>query len=491
MGEARALVGARRDSLTPSRRHRRAAARNENERSSIQCIGAGALFLSSCVAHRRRGCIAIPSLRRAETTLSADSIFSRWWSHGCTSLRIDQGDFAMKLIPLLATVGLGVLLARPVDAGSIYFTRFTVYDCNEMGTCDWKLHCNTGDEQASLMLLNNREANSGESLTLNRTIDFSSLPIVLACELFEHDGGIGAAWEPIGAERITIRRGGQHALEFYQNPDEGTAGLEFSVNDTNSGQQGLGEAPTERFFIGTFRAGTDGHYLLTGISRATLDAEWNRLSGVGLRLVDVSSYEDAGNRRYNAVFRQGGGAHALIIERTWAQFSTDWQRALGEGLQLIDLEVTGVGDARRYTGVFRAGTGGQYLTPALRWDAFVAKRDALAAQGLRLVDLETFVQGGKRYYHGAFLPGSDAHFLWNVKGWAAFEAKWRELSAAGLRLVDVETYGSGANRHFVAVYRQGSDAYAMYAANGTDFIKQWDAMSKQGLRLIQMETWKD
>lgn len=397
----------------------------------------------------------------------------------------------MKRIPLLAALGAGLMATAAADAGSIYFSRFTVYDCNEMGTCDWRLQCNHGDEQTSLSLINNREANSGESLTLNRTVDFESLPVTVVCELFEHDGGIGASWEAIGAEQITIRRDGPHTLEFYQNPDEGSAGLQFTVDNTQAAQQGITEAPTERYFIGTYRAGTDGHYLLTGIPRATLDAEWARLSNLGLRLVDISSYPADGGRRYNAVFRQGSGAHALIPERTWAQFSADWQRASGEGLRLIDLEVSGVGEARRYTGVFRAGSGGHYLTPALAWEAFAAKRDALAAQGLRLVDIETFVQGGKRYFHGAFLPGDDAHFLWNVKGWAAFEAKWRELSAAGLRLVDVESYGSGANRRFVAVYRQGTDGYAMFAGTGADFVKHWDASSKQGLRLIQMETWKD
>lgn len=397
----------------------------------------------------------------------------------------------MKRIPLLAMLGCGLLSSAAVDAGTIYFSRFVVEDCNEMGTCDWLLQCNLGDEQTAMILMNNREANSGESVTLNRTIDFESLPVTLVCDLSEHDGGIGAGWEKIGAEEITIRRDGAHVLEFTQNPDEGVARLQFRVDNTQSTQQGITEAPTERYFIGTFRAGTDGHYLLSGISRSTLDAEWARLSNLGLRLVDISSFPVDGGRRYNAVFRQGDGAYALIPERTWTQFSVDWQRASGEGLRLIDLEVSGVGDARRYSGVFRAGSGGHYLAPALSWEAFEAKRTTLSAQGLRLVDIETFVQGGKRYFHGAFLPGNDAHFLWNVKGWVAFEAKWRELSAAGLRLVDVETYGSGANRRFVAVYRQGTDGYAMFAGTGADFVKYWDTASKQGLRLIQMETWKD
>jgi len=385
----------------------------------------------------------------------------------------------------------GWLMSSGLSAGTVYFSRFIVNDCNEMGTCDWKLSCDLGAAQTSQTLLNMREANSGESVGLNRTMDYDRLPIVVGCELWEHDGGIGAGLEAIGQETITVRTGGPHTLQFNANPDEGTATLEFVVDDTAAVHQDITEAPAERMFIGAFRSGSEGHYLLTGINRNTLDAEWARLSALGLRLVDLSSYDDGGGRRYNAVLQQGQDAYALIPERDWTQFGADWKRASGEGLRLTELEVTGTGDARRFSGVFRAGSGGHYLTPALSWEAFTAKRDVLAAQGLRLVDVESYSQGGKRYFHGVFLPGTDGHFLWSAKGWTAFESKWRELSASGLRLIDVETYGSGNNRQFVAVYRAGGDGYAMYAGKGADFVKYWETASKQGLRLVDFDTWRD
>lgn len=384
-------------------------------------------------------------------------------------------------------------LATPgaAHAGDVYFSRFNVADCNEIGTCDWKVNCWIGASQNAQQMIGNKEANSGESLEINRTIAFQQFPITVGCRVEEYDGGIGALWENLGVEQIQVNQTGPYTLNFEDNEDEGVASVEFTVTNTNSSSQGLNAAPAERYFLGVFRAGGDGHYLLAGIDRAKFDSEWTRLNKDGLRLTDMTTYTEGGKRRYAGIYRQGNDGYALLPGRDWATFGRDWTRASNEGLRLVDLETYVDNGKRRYTGVFRASTGGHYLTPALSWSAFTAKRDELAAQGLRLVDVETYETGSQRVYHGVFLPGNDGHFLWSVKGWKAFTDKWAELSKQNLRLVDVETYGSGANRQFVAVYRQGSDGYALYGAKSADFFKKWEELSKQGLRLVDLETYTE
>lgn len=376
-------------------------------------------------------------------------------------------------------------------AGDVYFSRFNVADCNEIGTCDWKVNCWTGASQNSQQMIGNKEANSGESLEINRTIAFESLPITVGCRVEEYDGGIGALWENLGVEQIQVNQSGPYTLNFEDNEDEGVASVEFTVTNTGSSSQGLNEAPAERHFLGVFRASNDGHYLMAGVDRATFDSEWTRLSKNGLRLTDMTSYSEGGQRRYAAVYRQGTDGYALLPARDWATFGTDWARASNEGMRLIDLETHLENGKRLFTGVFRAGSGGHYLTPALSWSAFTAKRDQLATQGLRLVDIESYESGGQRVFHGVFLPGNDGHYLWSVKGWKAFTDKWAELSKQNLRLIDVETYGSGANRQYIAVYRQGSDGYALYAARSADFFRKWDELSKQGMRLVDLETYTE
>jgi hypothetical protein len=377
------------------------------------------------------------------------------------------------------------------DAGDVYFSQFDVSDCNEIGTCDWRLSCWVGSSQNGQTFFTSREANSGESLDINRTIKFEKLPITVGCRVEEYDGGIGATWENLGTENVNVNNDGPFMINFEDNEDEGVATVEFVVSNTGSGSQGISEAPAERSFLGVFRAGQDAHYLIAGVERSKFDSEWTRLSKAGFRLIDLNTYTEGGKRLYTGAYRQGNDGHALLPGMSWADFSTGWQRASGEGMRLVDLETYTEGGQRRYSGVYRAGAGGHYLTPALSWGDFTGKWNELAAQNLRLVDIESYVEGGKRYFHGVFLPGSDGHYLWRAKGWKAFIDKWNALSKENLRLVDVEVYGSGNERTYVGVYRAGSDGYALYAGKGNDFFKKWETMSQQGLRLIDLETYTD
>jgi Bacterial tandem repeat domain 1 len=396
--------------------------------------------------------------------------------------------FRFALAAIFASM-LGV--SQPSNAGDVYFTQFDVSDCNEVGTCDWRLNCWVGRQQNGQTFFTMREANSGESLEINRNIEFEKLPITVGCRAEEYDGGIGATWENLGVQNLTIEHDGPYTLGLEDNEDEGVVTVQFVVSSTGSGSQEIVEAPAERSFLGVFRAGQDAHYLIAGVDGAKFNSEWSRLSKAGFRLTDLNTYVDGGKRLYTGIYRQGNDGYALLPGMSWTDFSTGWQRASGEGMRLVDIETYTEGNQRRYSGVFRAGSGGHYLTPALSWGDFTSKWEQLAGQGLRLIDIESYVAGGKRYFHGAFLPGTDGHYLWRATGWKAFVDKWTSLSKQNLRLIDVEVYGSGSNRTYVGVYRAGSDGYALYAAKGEDFFKKWDTLSKQGLRLIDLETYTD
>lgn len=93
-------------------------------------------------------------------------------------------------------------------------------------------------------------------------------------------------------------------------------------------------------------------------------------------------------------------------------------------------------------------------------------------------------------YAGVWREGTDGYALWVNDSWTGFVTQWQNLSAQGQRLIDLETDDVGGQQRFSGVYRAGTDGYALWAgASWDDFIAQWNAAASTGLRLIDFETW--
>ena len=73
-----------------------------------------------------------------------------------------------------------------------------------------------------------------------------------------------------------------------------------------------------------------------------------------------------------------------------------------------------------------------------------------------------------------------------------FEKKWKELSKQDLRLVDLETWMDGKTRKWGGVWRHGTDGHYLWV--GVDwkaFEAKWKELGKQNLRLIDVEPYVD
>jgi len=90
---------------------------------------------------------------------------------------------------------------------------------------------------------------------------------------------------------------------------------------------------------------------------------------------------------------------------------------------------------------------------------------------------------------GVFRAGAGDYKL--ITGeWTVFQTQWIALSKKGLRLIDLETHMEGANRLFTGVFRAGNDAHYLWVGvDYKNFVAKWEELSKSGLRLIDLETY--
>ncbi len=201
-----------------------------------------------------------------------------------------------------------------------------------------------------------------------------------------------------------------------------------------------------RKWSGAWVAGTDG-YALTPLHLdwAAFNTFWSNAGRQGLRLIQVETYVDNGTLYFMGVFRAGTDGYALTpLNLDWSAFNTFWSNASSQGLRLINIESYMNGNTRCFLGVFRQGTGGYVLSPYGKdWNQFVTYWSDLGKVNQRLIDIESFVENGKRIYLGVWREGTDGYVLWGGVDWESFVSKWAENGAAGLRLIDMETWGSG------------------------------------------------
>src|SRR5258708_5164928 len=122
----------------------------------------------------------------------------------------------------------------------------------------------------------------------------------------------------------------------------------------------------------------------------------------------------------------------------------------------------------------------------------IAVRVSASLVFLCLVPLIAASASAQQSFAGVWRAGNDPYYLWVGSNWDDFNKKWEELSKQNLRLVDVETYMDGGQRRFAGVWRAGNDAHYLWVgANWKDFTKKAEELGKQNLRLVDLESYEE
>jgi hypothetical protein len=271
--------------------------------------------------------------------------------------------------------------------------------------------------------------------------------------------------------------------------DEGTYSIEYTIMPAQ--QQALTQA---REYVSVYRAGKGAHALWAG-NWKSFTAAWERMSKQGLRLNRISTFrQDTGvasfgnstERFFLGVFGAGTDGHALIVGE-WKEFEAKWKELSKGGLRLVDLTPYKEGGKRMFLGVFRAGTDAHSLWVA-EWPSFERKWKELSNSGFRLIALDSYKEGGKRIFTGVYRAGTDGHALLAGLDWKTFVARWKGALASGLRLIDIASYPEDGKQMFAGVFRAGSDASAMLRDDWIGFDSNWQRVSKKDLRLVAVES---
>lgn len=140
----------------------------------------------------------------------------------------------------------------PTDAGhrvEVEFSKLTEYQCDELGSCSWRLECTAHEANSSAppkrRLLEEESVTGsgyGRGIDLRKedyvpfsdaptdnVFEVSDFPVNVTCRVQEYDGFVGGGWEDFGEQTLTVNRCYDGQGFRFDNVDEGNVGVGFKI----------------------------------------------------------------------------------------------------------------------------------------------------------------------------------------------------------------------------------------------------------------------
>ncbi|MEV1001846.1 serine hydrolase [Nonomuraea sp. NPDC050202] len=181
-----------------------------------------------------------------------------------------------------------------------------------------------------------------------------------------------------------------------------------------------------------------------GLTSAQYQAEFTRVTGLGYRPVVVSGYEIGGQAHFAAIWEQTGGPPWVARhDLTSAQYQAEFDRLLGLGYRLVLVDGYQVGGQARFAAIWEqtagpAWVGRHNLTAA----QYQAEFTSLTNQGYRPVHVSGYMVGGTELFAAIFAHGDGP--VWSARHGldsAAYQAAFDDHLRRGYRPVKVSGYG--------------------------------------------------
>ncbi|HEV2845284.1 MAG TPA: hypothetical protein VG477_10595 [Thermoanaerobaculia bacterium] len=404
-------------------------------------------------------------------------------------------------VPLLMSFVLGgaVLLGASAPAwaeGRVTFVQMTAQRCAEGGGCEWKLSCGPQGQEKELFA--GKEARTKHSVTINQGVDVRTFPVTIQCTVWEDDGIFGATWDKVGTGTVVVPSGGDYRLDIG-NPDEGTVririiadSLEIGIPAPAAAKPGAKPAPPLQF-VGAFNQQKEGQAVLLGMEWDKFKARMDELSGYGIQLFAVSSFEHGGKRLWNGIFRPSGEEMVLLSNQDSEKFVDSYKRVTGGRKRLVDMEVYPSGGKLLFASLYRD-------MPNLASDLWLGQsrkdfqdkiKELASLKGRQVLDVEVYRSGNSLLYAGPFLQSGEPTEVWTGLEQGALQSKWDGLNGKEWKVVDVETYKDGNKRLFDAVARAGARGGLAVGLNQGAFLIRWRQMTSGGLRLTSVDVYQD
>jgi hypothetical protein len=398
--------------------------------------------------------------------------------------------------------GLAALLAgapaMAVSAGRISFTQMSIDQCEDFfGGCEWKLSCQVGGGAAT-EIVSNQPGALAQDIELSKSFDQDRFPTKLDCALSEDDGFFGESWVDAGKASLSIPGGGDYVLNL--KGDQGVVLVKVTVDSFEipdgpaapaaakpGGKPAKPAKASNRKWVGGYASEPEGHGVVLGLPWDAFKARIDGFAAAGVKLVDLQTWEEGGQRLWGGIFQTLEGNQELVTDLEWDPFAARMRKLSEEGMRLSDFEIYPKGNKFIFMGVYHEGADDNPMWIGQDRSDFISKWSNLSGGKVRLVDLETYRASGQIKYGGVFRGGSGSYGMRNAMTWDQLQEFWKPKEAEGrTSVVDIVAYTDGGKTYWDLV-TGGGGGQLTQPMDGAAFAKDWKSRLGKGFRLTTVE----
>lgn len=227
-----------------------------------------------------------------------------------------------------------------------------------------------------------------------------------------------------------------------------------------------------------------------GLSSQQYQQEFDKLTGQGYCLTDVSGYAVGGQAHYAAIWEQTScpafvARHGLTAQ----QYQQEFDKLVGQqGYRLKLVDGYNVGGQNHYAAIWEKSSGPAFVARhGLTSQQYQQEFDQLTGQGYCLTDVSGYAVGGQAHYAA----------IWERKSCPAFVARHgltaqqyqQEFDSLvgqqGYRLRLVNGYKIGGQVQYAAIWQKtsGPEFVARHGMTSDGYQQEFDKFVGQGYRL--------
>ncbi len=224
-----------------------------------------------------------------------------------------------------------------------------------------------------------------------------------------------------------------------------------------------------------------------GMTGVQYQAEFNKYTGQGYRLTDVSSYAVNGKAYYAAIWvKKSGPAWVARHGMTGAQYQAAFNQYTAQGFR--PAQVDGMGSGPRFAARLEKSGGAYVARHGMTSAKYQAEFNKWTAQGYRLVDVSGYAAGGKARYAAIWKKQSGP--AWVARHGmtsAQYQAAFNQYTAQGYRPTHVDGYTVNGTVYYAAIWTKGSGAYvARHGMTSAKYQAEFNKWVGKGYRLIDV-----
>jgi hypothetical protein len=226
-----------------------------------------------------------------------------------------------------------------------------------------------------------------------------------------------------------------------------------------------------------------------GLTSQQYQQEFDKLTGQGFCLTDVSGYDVGGQAHYAAIWEQRN-CPAFVARHglTSQQYQQEFDKLVGqEGFRLKLVDGYGVGGQDQFAAIWEKTSGPAFVARhGLTSQQYQQEFDKLTSEGFCLTDVSGYAAGGQAHYAAIWVQGGCPAFVAR-HGLTSqqYQQEFDKLVGQGFRLTLVSGSKVGGQDQFAAIWQKtaGPEFVARHGLTSEAYQQEFDKLVGQGFRL--------